>query len=76
MTEKEPKTSPRTGPAEDCNQPGDAEALAAWAAGLGLEAGDLDDLVHDAYSRLAALGTTPPGRQCWPDHARQPTRHA
>ena len=27
--------------------------MAAWAAELGLEAGDLDDLVHAAYSKLA-----------------------
>jgi hypothetical protein len=45
---------PGTGPAGDCGQPGDAEVVAAWAAGLGLEAGDLDDLVHDAYSRQAS----------------------
>ena len=35
-------------------QPGDAEELAAWAAGLGLEAEGLDDLVHDAYSKQAS----------------------
>jgi hypothetical protein len=35
-------------------QPDDAAKLTAWAAGLGLEAGDLDDLVHDAYSRQAS----------------------
>ena len=34
-------------------QPGAAEKVAAWAAELGLEAGDLDDLVHAAYSKLA-----------------------
>ena len=45
---------PGTSPAEDGGQPGDAEELAAWAAGLGLEAEDLDDLVHDAYSRQAS----------------------
>ena len=31
-------------------QPDDAAKLTAWAAELGLEARDLDDLVHDAYS--------------------------
>jgi hypothetical protein len=31
-----------------------AEELTAWAAGLGLEAADLDDLVHDAYSKQAS----------------------
>ena len=46
-----PGTSPAAG---DSGQPGEADKLAAWAAGLGLEAGDLDDLVHDAYSRLAS----------------------
>ena len=45
---------PETSPAGDGGQPGDAEELAAWAAGLGLDAGDLDDLVHDAYSRQAS----------------------
>jgi len=45
---------PGTSPAGDSGQPGGAEELAAWAAGLGLEAGDLDDLVHDAYSRQAS----------------------
>ena len=45
---------PGTSPAGDSGQPGDADELAAWAAGLGLEAGDLDDLVHDAYSRQAS----------------------
>ncbi len=45
---------PETSPAAGSGQPGDAEELAAWAAGLGLEAGDLDDLVHDAYSRQAS----------------------
>ena len=45
---------PGTSPAGDSGQPGEAEELAAWAAGLGLEAGDLDDLVHDAYSRQAS----------------------
>jgi hypothetical protein len=45
---------PETSPAGDNGEPGDAEELAAWAAGLGLEAGDLDDLVHDAYSRQAS----------------------
>ena len=45
---------PGTSPAGDGGQPGDADELAAWAAGLGLEAGDLDDLVHDAYSRQAS----------------------
>ena len=39
---------PGTSPTGDSGQPGDADELAAWAAGLGLEAGDLDDLVHDA----------------------------
>ena len=29
-------------------QPGAADKVAAWAAELGLEAGDLDDLVHAA----------------------------
>ena len=45
---------PDTSPAGESGQPGDADELAAWAAGLGLEAGDLDDLVHDAYSRQAS----------------------
>ncbi len=45
---------PGTSPAEEGGQPGDVEELAAWAAGLGLEAEDLDDLVHDAYSRQAS----------------------
>jgi hypothetical protein len=45
---------PETSPAGDRGEPGDAEELAAWAAGFGLEAGDLDDLVHDAYSRQAS----------------------
>ncbi len=45
---------PGTSPAGDSGQPGEADELAAWAAGLGLEAGDLDDLVHDAYSRQAS----------------------
>ena len=45
---------PGTSPAGDSGQRGEAEELAAWAAGLGLEAGDLDDLVHDAYSRQAS----------------------
>jgi hypothetical protein len=45
---------PETSPAGDSSEPGEAEELAAWAAGLGLEAGDLDDLVHDAYSRQAS----------------------
>jgi len=45
---------PGTGPAGDVGQPGDADELAAWAAGLGLEAGDLDNLVHDAYSKQAS----------------------
>jgi hypothetical protein len=35
-------------------QPGAAEKVAAWAAELGLEAEDLDDLVHAAYSKLAS----------------------
>lgn len=35
-------------------QPGEAAELAAWAAVLGLEAGDLDDLVHDAHIRQAS----------------------
>jgi hypothetical protein len=43
-----------TSPAGDDGQTRDAEELAAWAAGLGLEAGDLDDLVQDAYSRQAS----------------------
>jgi hypothetical protein len=34
-------------------QPGAEEKVAAWAAELGLEAGDLHDLVHAAYSKLA-----------------------
>lgn len=42
---------PGTSPAAAGSRPGE---LAAWAAGLGLEAGDLDDLVHDAYSRQAS----------------------
>ncbi len=45
---------PGTSPAGDSGQRGEAEELAAWAAGLGLEAGDLDDLVHDAYSKQAS----------------------
>lgn len=45
---------PDSSPAGDSGQPGEAEELAAWAAGLGLEAGDLDDLVHDAYGRQAS----------------------
>ena len=45
---------PDTSPAEEGGQPGDAEELAAWAAGLGLEAEDLDDLIHDAYSKQAS----------------------
>lgn len=45
---------PDISPAEAGGQPGDADELTAWAAGLGLEAGDLDDLVHDAYSRQAS----------------------
>ena len=45
---------PGTSPAGDGGQPGEADELAAWAAGLGLEAGDLDDLVHDGYSRQAS----------------------
>ena len=45
---------PGTSPAGDSGQPGEAGELAAWAAGLGLEAGDLDNLVHDAYSRQAS----------------------
>jgi hypothetical protein len=45
---------PDTSPAGDSGQPGEADKLAAWAAELGLEAGDLDDLVHDAYSRRAS----------------------
>ena len=49
-----PETSPGTRPAEDGGQPGDADELTAWAAGLGLEAADLDDLVHDAFSRRAS----------------------
>jgi hypothetical protein len=36
------------------NQPDEPGELTAWAAGLGLEAADLDDLVHDAYSRQAS----------------------
>ena len=35
-------------------QPGAADKVAAWAAELGLEAEDLDDLVHAAYSKLAS----------------------
>jgi hypothetical protein len=35
-------------------QPGAADKVAAWAAGLGLAAADLDGLVHDAYSKLAS----------------------
>lgn len=34
-------------------QPGPADKVAAWAAELGLEAEDLHDLVHAAYSKLA-----------------------
>lgn len=45
---------PSTSPAVDGSQPGGPEELAAWAAGLGLEAGDVDDLVHDACSRQAS----------------------
>ena len=49
-----PAGCPATSPAGDSGQRGEAGELAAWAAGLGLEAGDLDDLVHDAYSRQAS----------------------
>jgi len=45
---------PGTSPAGASSQPGEADKLAAWAAGLGLEAEDLDDLVHGAYSRQAS----------------------
>jgi len=45
---------PETSPAGESREPGEAGELAAWAAGLGLEARDLDDLVHDAYSRQAS----------------------
>ena len=45
---------PGTSPAGDSSEPGGAGELAAWAAGLGLGSGDLDDLVHDAYSRQAS----------------------
>jgi hypothetical protein len=49
-----PETSPAARPTDDVGEPGDADELASWVAGLGLEAGDLDDLVHDAYSRQAS----------------------
>jgi len=45
---------PGTSPAGDRGQPGEADELAAWAAGLGLRTFDLDELVHDAYSRQAS----------------------
>ena len=45
---------PGTSPPGDGGQPGEADEPAAWAAGLGLEAGDLDDLLHDAYSTQAS----------------------
>ena len=45
---------PGTSPDRDSGQPGEADDLAAWAAGAGLDAGDLDDLVHDACSRQAS----------------------
>ena len=45
---------PETSPAGDSSPPGEAEELAAWADGLGLEHYDLDDLVHDAYSKQAS----------------------
>ena len=45
---------PGTSPAADGSAPGEPGKLAALAAGLGLEAGDLDDLVHDACSRQAS----------------------
>jgi len=57
-TSEEPGTMPGNRPAphgpSHSGQPGEAQELAAWAAGLGLEAGDLDDLVHDAYSKQAS----------------------
>lgn len=49
-----PETSPAAHLAGDGSQPGEPDLLTAWAAGLGLEAADLDDLVHDAYSRQAS----------------------
>ena len=45
---------PGTSPAGDGGQPGEADDLAAWAAGLGLGPSDLDDLVHDVCSRQAS----------------------
>jgi hypothetical protein len=45
---------PGASPGGDTGQPGEADELAAWAAGLGLGPHDLDDLVHDAYSRQAS----------------------
>ena len=49
-----PGTSPATGLADTGSHPGDEEELAAWAAELGLEPEDLEDLVHDAFSRQAS----------------------
>lgn len=54
MTAREPEIGPGTGPAGDGGQPGDAEELAAWAEGPGLESADLDGLVHDALSGQAS----------------------
>ena len=45
---------PGASPAGDGGRPGEADELAAWAAGLGLGPYDLDDLVRDAYSKQAS----------------------
>jgi len=34
--------------------PRDADELATWAEGLGREPDDLDELIHDAFSRQAS----------------------
>jgi hypothetical protein len=39
---------------EASSQPGDADELAAWAGELGLEPGDLDEFINDAFSRQAS----------------------
>jgi hypothetical protein len=52
-TSRLPDTS-QAGDSGEPGEPGEAGELAVWASGLGLEAGDLDDLVHDAYSRQAS----------------------
>jgi len=53
-TSELPETSPAARPTDDVGEPGGEEELAAWAEELGLEPEDLDDLVHDAYSRQAS----------------------